>query len=64
MRETNCVCNKCGKHMDDFDINMGFSFEKDMGYGSKYDGEKIKLNLCCECVDNIIDILAISPIIK
>lgn len=64
MRETNCKCNMCGKTMDDFDINLGFSFNKIMGYGSEYDGDEVSLNLCCECADHIIKISSISPIVN
>lgn len=56
-------CNKCGRKMDDFDINQNFFVQKMIGYGSKYDGDEIRVRLCNECLDDLIDECAVSPII-
>ena len=55
-------CNKCGKQMDSWDIQHHFSITKRLGYGSKYDGEVLNLDICCDCMDEIIDACIISPI--
>lgn len=55
-------CNMCGKEMNKFDIEEGFSFDKWLGYGSKYDGGYFQIDLCCECMDKLIDSCLISPI--
>ena len=62
MRELKCKCNKCGEILDEFDMNNGVVIEKTMGYGSKYDTDKLKLVLCCKCLDDIIEDCTISPI--
>lgn len=48
--------------MDDFDIQEGFSFHQRLGYGSRHDEDQLDLDLCCACVDQLIDECAISPL--
>ena len=55
-------CNKCGKEMDEYDKSLGFNFSAKLGYGSKYDGEYVRVDLCCDCADIRIDSCAIDPI--
>lgn len=31
-------CNKCGKKLDFWDVQEDFSMQRNLGYGSKYDG--------------------------
>lgn len=50
-------CSMCGKEFDIFDKQLGFTFDKYIGYGSIHDMDRVKLNLCCECFDKLIDIL-------
>ena len=57
-------CNKCGKKMDEFDVQEDFSFNQTLGYGSKYDGECLELDLCCKCMDELIDSCKIDPILE
>ena len=57
-------CNMCGVIFNIWDMNENNTIEKTLGYGSKYDGEKIKIRLCCNCLDSLIDSCVISPIIK
>lgn len=52
------LCNMCGKKFDDFDAQEEFGFHYFVGYGSKYDLERIDADFCCECFDKIIDWLA------
>lgn len=56
-----CVCNKCKKEFDIWDTHNGLIINKIMGYGSRYDGEKINMNICCDCMDDIIESCLISP---
>lgn len=55
-------CNKCGKQLDIYDKQEDFSLETRVGYGSKYDGRVLNLDLCCSCMDELIDSCLISPI--
>lgn len=50
-----CKCNICGKIFDEFDEQENFGFHSQIGYGSKYDGEVINLDFCCNCFDKILD---------
>lgn len=56
------VCNKCGRPIDFGDKFPGFTYEGKAGYGSKYDGENVVLDLCCDCFDWLIDVCLISPV--
>ena len=57
------VCNKCGKVFDIFDQQHSFSIDEGLKYGSKYDGSMLCLDLCCDCMDELIDSCKISPLI-
>lgn len=57
-------CNKCGKDFDMWDEQEDFSIHRHCGYGSKYDGSIINLDLCCDCFDEFISSCAISPIVE
>ena len=52
----------CGKLMDYWDNQEGFSIYKHLGYGTSHDGEVLELDLCCDCMDEIIDRCQISPV--
>lgn len=57
------ICNKCGKEFDIYDSQEDFSiYSQLIGYGSKYDGSSLELDLCCECMDELIESCKISPI--
>lgn len=56
------VCNKCGKEFDMWDEYEGLSVGRLLGYGTKYDGEYLRLNLCCKCLESLIDSCKISPL--
>lgn len=65
MREIRC--NKCNKMFDQFDMEQGFSIYHRIGYDSKYDGGRLAVDLCSDCMDDLIDIMKdefiIPPII-
>lgn len=46
-----------GKLFDEWDYQEKFSFKSYIGYGSKYDLNKIDLNLCCSCFDKVMDFI-------
>ena len=52
------ICNMCGKKFDVFDAQEEFGFHYFVGYGSKYDLERIDADFCCQCFDKIIDWIA------
>lgn len=60
---TKKICNKCGKEMDPWDCISGFHVEMELGFGSKYDGCLVELDLCNNCLDVFIGECAINPII-
>lgn len=56
-------CNLCGKLFDVFDDQHDFKIVRRLGYGSIHDGEDIELDLCCGCMDELIEKCEISPLI-
>lgn len=57
-------CNLCGNVLDEFDLQEDFSFQKRLGYGTKYDMDFLNLKICCQCMEKIIDGCKITPIIS
>ena len=57
-------CNICGNKMDMWDIQEDFTIHSYVGYGSKFDEEEIELHICCDCMDQMIENCAISPLVK
>ena len=49
------TCNVCAKEFDVWDRQEDFGFHYRVGYGSKYDGDKIDLDLCCRCFDDVFE---------
>ena len=59
------ICNMCGKQFDIYDTQEDFSiYRENIGYGSKYDGNSVELDLCCECADKLFDACKLSPIVE
>lgn len=58
------VCNKCGKELDVFDLNENYDFRLELGYGTIYDGEKVEIRMCCDCMEEFIDACKVSPIVS
>lgn len=63
MVRSEVLCNMCGKELDIWDIQENFSIRGRFGYGTKYDGSDYDLDLCCGCMEKLIDECVISPII-
>lgn len=55
-------CNICGKTFDIWDAQENFSIDRMLGYGTKYDGDELHLDICCDCMEKIIDGCMIPPI--
>ena len=58
------VCNMCGRDMDEVDEYENFSIHMSLGYGTKYDGAYLELDLCCHCMELLIEECEISPVTK
>lgn len=50
-------CNMCGELFDEWDYQENFGFDYHIGYGLRYDLNRIKLNLCCSCFDKVLDFI-------
>lgn len=49
-------CNVCGKEFDLYDRQEDFGIHTGtIGYGSKYDGDSINLDMCCDCFDKLME---------
>jgi hypothetical protein len=59
-------CNMCGEEILE-DVDVALSIKQNCGYNSKYDLNKLDLDLCYTCFDNLMDYLnnncKITPII-
>lgn len=56
------ICNMCGKKFDVWDDQESFGIHRDrIGYGSRHDGCVLDLDLCCNCMDTIIEMCRIMP---
>lgn len=51
------VCSVCGKELDFWDEEQRFLIDHHVGYGSIYDEDHIKEQLCCDCLDKLIGFL-------
>lgn len=50
------ICNVCGKEFDLYDRQEKFGIHTGViGYGSKYDGGEISLDMCCDCFDRLME---------
>lgn len=57
------ICNVCGKGFDIFDTQEDFSIHRMLGYGTKYDGDRLDLKICCSCMEKIIDMCKETPVV-
>ena len=48
-------CSMCNNPLDEWDLQEDFSFSRWIGYGSKYDLNKLDIQLCCTCFDKVLD---------
>lgn len=55
-------CNMCGKKFDIWDVMENFAFHRKLGYGTRYDGDTLDLELCCDCMNELIERCKITPI--
>ena len=59
---TKTICNRCGKIFDIWDTAEQFKIHKQCGYGTKFDGDGLVLNICCSCLEELVEGCVISPI--
>lgn len=68
MAKGKTLCNVCNKEFDMCDEYAELGIHMQVGYGSKFDGDNIDLDLCCGCFDKLMDkfipICKINPIVK
>lgn len=64
MIQSKIICNLCGKEFDQWDKLGNFSICKRLGYGSKYDGETVNIDICCDCMEKLVESCVVSPIEK
>lgn len=57
------TCNCCGKEIGGADLCGAISIAQMLGYGSKYDGAYVEIDICPDCFDRFIDGMAVSPIL-
>ena len=48
------VCNMCGRDFDMWDEQDGLMVNQRLGYGSRFDGHNLQLDLCCVCYDELM----------
>lgn len=62
------LCNVCGKEFGMFDKQENLGLHTHFGYGTKFDGDRIELDICCNCFENLMDkfipMCKINPIIE
>jgi len=55
MAKGKTLCNVCGKEFNQWDEVENLGIHMRIGYGSKYDGDEIDLDMCCSCFDTWMD---------
>lgn len=60
----NILCNCCGKKLDSLDACGAVSISRILGYGSKYDGAYVEIDICPSCFDRFMDSMAIPPVLS
>ena len=61
MNIDDAVCNRCGRSLDFWDKQEDFSIIKKLGYGTKYDGQRLRYRVCCSCIEDLIFECVICP---
>ena len=54
-KAANTTCTMCGKQFTFLDSQEGFGFNYTCGHGTKFEDRHIKIDLCCECFDEVMD---------
>lgn len=55
-------CHHCGEVLDEWSYYEDIHIQKYLGYGSRYDGKELRMQLCCDCLDNYIEECKLSPL--
>ncbi len=48
-------CSVCGKEFNIWDEQQEFEIDCHVGYGSEFDGDHIHIDLCCQCLDDMMN---------
>lgn len=59
---TRKFCNMCGREMDWADDSAEFNIHTYLGYGTRYDGGYLRLDLCCNCMERLIEECELNPV--
>lgn len=51
-------CNMCGKKFNTYDHQLDFGFNHYVSYGSRFDGDDIIADFCCDCHDKIVVLIS------
>lgn len=57
------ICNICGKEFNKSDYDKKIKIITTCGPGSKHDGNLVIMDICCDCMDKLIDNCVESPLI-
>ena len=67
MAQGKTLCNICGREFDEWDNQEKLGLHTSFGYGTKFDGNYLDLDVCCTCFDGLMDKLIqmckINPIV-
>ena len=55
MAKAKTLCNVCGKEFDMWDEQEELGLHTRFGYGTTFDGDRIDLDICCDCFDKLMD---------
>lgn len=57
-------CNLCGQPLDQWDVQNDFVLHRKIGFGSDYDTEELKLQLCNSCLDSLVARCEVTPLVE
>lgn len=52
----------CGNEIRDEPVAL--LINKTIGYGSKYDMDKLRIKMCANCMDRMIDSCKVNPVVE
>lgn len=61
-KSAEAVCNLCGDKLRLCDLRNRFVIDRQISYGSEYNGSRVVLRMCCSCFDRLVEGCAITPI--
>lgn len=62
-KEVTTYCNICGRKFNQWDKQESFGvFKSRCGYGTELDGCELELDICCDCMEDLVRRCKISPV--